>query len=104
VNVVERLWNLHRHAIVDACHFGVATAADHPHDTVADGKAGDCGTDSDDFAPAIDIQAHKRGVAEVRTAVTASAAASTPCTWKTDLAMLNPMTVCMGTSSESWEP
>jgi hypothetical protein len=31
VNDVERLWNLHRHAIVDACHFGVTIAADHPN-------------------------------------------------------------------------
>jgi hypothetical protein len=31
MNDVERLWNLHRHAIVDACHFGVAIAADHPN-------------------------------------------------------------------------
>jgi hypothetical protein len=60
VNDVERLWNLHRHAIVDACHFGVAIAADHPHDKVADRKAGDRGTDSDDFPR--DFQAHKRGV------------------------------------------
>jgi hypothetical protein len=52
VNDVERLWNLHRYAIVDACHFGIAIAADHPHDTVADRKAGDRGTDSDNF-PAI---------------------------------------------------
>jgi hypothetical protein len=51
MNDVERLWNLHRHAMVDACHFGVAIAADHPHDTVADRKAGDRGTDSDDFPP-----------------------------------------------------
>src|SRR6266851_5046112 len=33
-------------------------------------------------------------------------AVSTPCTWKTDLAMSNPIvvTVCMDSSSESWEP
>src|SRR6202051_2452136 len=33
-------------------------------------------------------------------------AASTPCTWKTDLAISKPIvvTVCMDSSSESWEP
>src|ERR1700722_1635507 len=33
-------------------------------------------------------------------------AASTPCTWKTDLAMSKPIVVivCMARSSESWEP
>jgi hypothetical protein len=71
MNDVERLWNLHRHAIVDACHFGVTIAADHPHDTVADRKDGDRRTYSDDFPR--DFQAQKSGAAEVRTAVPASA-------------------------------
>src|SRR4029078_2352071 len=33
-------------------------------------------------------------------------AASTPCTWKTDFAMSRPIvaTVCISSSSESWEP
>jgi hypothetical protein len=32
--------------------------------------------------------------------------ASTPCTWNTDLAISKPIVVivCMGSSSESWEP
>jgi hypothetical protein len=38
--------------------------------------------------------------------MTTSPAASTPCTWKTDLAMSNPIVVIvfMDSSSESWEP
>src|SRR6266404_605336 len=38
--------------------------------------------------------------------MTTSPAASTPCTWKTDLAMSNPIVVivCMESSSEPWEP
>ena len=53
------------------CYFGVAIAADHPHDTVAGRKDGDRGTYSDDFPR--DFQAQKSGAAEVRTAVPASA-------------------------------
>src|SRR5262245_25487903 len=36
--------------------------------------------------------------------MTTWSAASTPCTWKTDLAMSRPIvvTVCIGSSSESW--
>jgi hypothetical protein len=38
--------------------------------------------------------------------ITGWPAALTPCTWKTDLAISNPIvvTVCMLSSSESWEP